>query len=392
MGHQVCRVIIIPSFTHCPRKLNFVSCSNLHTEIDDNVSHPSSPNACRPPSMQSSEPEGAQVEYARHFGSAIPPGAIPKFKVSTVTHPNLFGRVLNPQRCLIIRDDLLLGLVGKTLRRPRAQPQNAIPNQSVSEASSSTSPTAGFNSQIMHSNSLWSSADQPQAGPSSIPDGKAGSYVSNYPRSTGASGSRKILMDVQPGQGKPHCGAQYSALNSVVLDGSTKRRQGRSKDNRHQPYSKENRGTQKSKKSSLVIAHPIPSSTVPTEDDIAKAQASFRTLQVMECTLPVERAGQAQACGKLIDSAESMSVHLQKHQVRQDKRSTANSNLKGQCPLCRSKLGGGSIHRHLMAHFYHYICPVEGCPEEFTRDYEIRAHCNTHNFTMPGNEDFAVCK
>ena len=340
--------------------------------------------------MQLSKLESAQVGSTHQFGSTIPPGAIPKFNVLTVTHPNLFSRVLNPQRYLIIRDDQSLGLVGETPSTPRAQPPNAIPNQSVSPTLSYTLPAAGFDPPIMHSNSPWSSADQPQAGPSFIPDEKVGSYVTNHPHSSEtllASGSRKILMNIQPGQGKPH-----SALDSVVLDGSIRRRQGRSKDNRQQPYQKKNKRTPPSEGSPFAISYPIPSSTIPTSDDVAKAQANFRTLQTMICPMPVE--GQAQPCGQFIDSAKSMSTHLPKHGVRKDKRSTANSDLDGECPLCPEQVSGGSIHRHVMeVHFYRYICPVEGCHHKFPRDQNLRDHIKTHGLTlMFGNEDFAVRK
>jgi len=138
--------------------------------------------------MQPSVPERAQVEYTREFGSAIPPGATPTFDISTVTYPNLFGRVLTFEHCLIISDEQLLGLVGNTLSGRRAQSSNIFPSQSVSPTScSTTSLTAGFDSPHMHNNSPHSSADQsrlPPAGPSSIPDSQIGSYIAAYLRSS----------------------------------------------------------------------------------------------------------------------------------------------------------------------------------------------------------------
>jgi len=428
------------SFTHCHHKLSLLSSSTPDTAIDDQktntpsqlreydapgssvivASDPSLPHVSYPRSMQPSAPEPAQVEYTREFGLAIPAGAMPKFDISSVTYPNLFGRVWNIEHCLIISDEQLLGRVGNTLSGPRAQSSNIFPSQSVSPTScSTTSLTAGFDSPHMHNNSPYSSADQsqlPQAGPSSIPDGQVGVYIGgvqrtyvhranslgyhvnagpstianyshhaqpshfSYPDSTAtpvASSSRQTLADIQPGQVGPHCGY------------APERRQQRSKDNRHQPYNKQKKGTRRSTKSSLTISHPIPSSTIRSSDAIAKAKASFRTLQAMLCPLPVG----GQACGESIDSAKSMFAHLHKHNVHQDKRKTANPDLEGRCPLCDRKMDGGSIHRHLMTtHFYCYVCPVEGCHEEFTRDYELRAHCKIHEFVMSGNEDFAVRK
>ena len=396
------------------------------------ASDPSSFHVSFPPSMQPSTPECAQVEYTRQFSIAIPAGAMPTFDISTVTYPNLFGRVSNLERCLII-SDVLLGLVGNTLSGPRARSSNIFPSQSVSPTSCSpTSLTAGFDPPVMHNNSPRSSSDQsrpPQAGPLSIPDGQVGSYIGgvqhtyahqensmeyrvdagpstidNYSRHTqsshfsypvseeapAASSSRQTLTDIQPGQGGLHRGhAQYSASDFVVLNGPPERRQRRSKDNRQQPYNKEKKGTRRSTKSSLAISYPIPSSTIPSSDDITKAKASFRTLQAMVCPLLVG----GQACKQSIDSAKSMFAHLRTHNIQQDKRKTANPELEGRCPLCDRRMDGGSIHRHLMTgHFYHYVCPVEGCHEEFTRDYRLRAHCKTHGFKMFGNEDFAVCK
>jgi hypothetical protein len=369
------------------------------------------------------------VEYT---GLAIPAGAMPTFNISTVTYPNPFGRVPNLEHCLIISGDELLGLVGNTLSGPRAQSSNIFPSQSVSPTScSTTSLTAGFDSPVMHNNSPRSSTDQsrlPQAGPSSIPDGQVGTYIggvqhtyvhqansvgyrvdagpstiSNYSHHTQlphfgypvseeapvASSSRQTLGDIQPGQGGLHYGhAQYSASEFIVLDNPPERRQQRSKGNRQQPYNKEKKGTRRSKGSALAISHPIPSSTTPSNDDIAKAQASFRTLQARVCPLLVG----GKACGESIDSAKSMLAHLEKHNIQPDKRKTANPELGGRCPLCPLPIDGGSIHRHLMTHYYYYVCPVEGCHEKFTRDYKLRAHCKTHGFKMFGNEDFAVCK
>jgi hypothetical protein len=433
-------------YTHCPHQLNLLSSSAPDTELDDTkanaqlraapgssvvlASDPSSSHVSCPPLMEPSAPEAAQVEYT---GLAIPAGAMLTFNISTVTYPNLFGRVPNLEHCLIISDDELLGRVRNTLSGPRAQSSNIFPSQSVSPTScSTTSLTAGVDSPVMHNNSPRSSVDQsrlPQAGPSSIPDGQVGPYIGGvqrtyvhqansvgYPVDAGpsnianyshhtesshfgypvseeapvASSSRKTLGNIQPGQGGLHYGrAQYPASDFVVLDDPPKRRQQRSKDNRQQPYNKKKKGTRRSTKSSLTISYPISSSTIPSSDDIAKAQASFRTLQARVCPLLVG----GQACGVLIDSAKSMLAHLEKHNIQPDKRKTANPELGGRCPLCPCRVDGGSIHRHLMTtHFYYYVCPVEGCHEKFTRNYKLRAHCKTHGFKMSGNEDFAVCK
>jgi hypothetical protein len=76
----------------------------LHAKINDEATNePPQPHeyaprssvvfVTDPPSSHVSRlmPERADVEYTREFGSVIPPGAMPKFNVSTVTYPPLAG-------------------------------------------------------------------------------------------------------------------------------------------------------------------------------------------------------------------------------------------------------------------------------------------------------------
>jgi hypothetical protein len=128
--------------------------------------------------------------HSRDFSPEIPPGALPTFDLSTVTYVNLFGTVLNVEGCLIISNDVLLGLFGTW-----AQSSNAFPNESALPISSSSTPLpAEFDSPVMQDNSPRLSTTHAHSRASfSYPDS---------PKAPVASSSRQTLTDIQPGQGE----------------------------------------------------------------------------------------------------------------------------------------------------------------------------------------------
>ena len=321
-------------------------------------------------SVQPFEPERAQVDYNR---PVIPPGATPRFDVSTVTHPNLFGKVLSLDHCLMISNDYSLCSFGNALSDSRAQ----LPVGYIGGIQAHPTNFLGY--RVKMGPSTPTNPSHHTVHPSRP----------NYSHSTDApvaSTSRQALKDIQP---ILHCG---STLDPVVIDRPPERRQRMSKASRQQPYNKKNKGTRPSKESSKVeIPHLIPASTIPSSDDMARVKAVFRTLQAMKCPLLVG----GQACGQSIKSAQSMSAHLasETHKIRPDNRKTGDSGQQGQCPCCEERMGDGSIHRHIMtSHFYQYVCPVEGCGRQSTRSHTLGDHCFAlHGLEMSGKEDFAVC-
>ncbi|KIM35063.1 hypothetical protein M413DRAFT_449911 [Hebeloma cylindrosporum] len=163
------------------------------------------------------------------------------------------------------------------------------------------------------------------------------------------------------------------------------RRQQRSKVNRKKPYDQKKKGTGRSKASSSTPPDVSSDSDLEEED-------YFRPHQAIVCPFPVGD----QRCGALVNSAKAMFKHLTVHGVDHRKSENVNSHLGGRCPLkdiCNGRMKGGSIHRHLMEHFFHLKCPELGCRSTYSRCYELKRHCREeHNFGLTGKDDDYVVR
>ncbi|KIM35472.1 hypothetical protein M413DRAFT_449759 [Hebeloma cylindrosporum] len=218
-----------------------------------------------------------------------------------------------------------------------------------------------------------------------------------------ASGSRHVLNDIQPGQGAgesrhPCAQGQHYPIEAVSdrenffseshPHGPAERRHQRSKANRKEPYDQKKKGTRRGKTSSSTASD--------LSDPEEEEEEEYCPHQAIVCPYPV---GQYH-CGVLVNSAKAMFKHLKDgHLVSPLKTESANAHLGGRCPLvdiCDDRMKGGSIHRHVMEHFFHFICMASewGCGATYARCYDLKRHCRgDHNMVLPGKVlDYAVRK
>ena len=212
-----------------------------------------------------------------------------------------------------------------------------------------------------------------------------------------ASSSRQTLADIQPGQYWPYlqpAGAGECASgveleeeeNSPTIPPRPRDRQPRT-NFRHQPYKRTDR-TARQKKGSALLVHRLPVAAGVIDLDAAKAYCMSH--QSVTCNFPVN----GQPCGQVMTTALGMFMHLKAPLIAKEgavaghgtfsSNTQTNVQSSSQCffPGCPSQVTS-SYHRHLMSHFYRYLCPMGGCGKVENRPDQLRKHCrDSHDLSL----------
>jgi len=212
-----------------------------------------------------------------------------------------------------------------------------------------------------------------------------------------ASSSRQTLADIQPGQcrqylppaGAEGCGSGVKMEddeNSPSIPHHPRDRQPCT-NFRHQPYARTDKAARRKKGSTLLVYQlPIAADVF----DLDAATAYCLNYQTVTCNLPLN----GQPCGQVMATAFEMFMHIKAPVIPEggavaghgllSSNTQTNSHSGGQClfPGCTSRVNS-SYHRHVMAHFFRYLCPVGGCGKLESRPDEVRKHCrNVHDLTL----------
>ncbi|KIM35469.1 hypothetical protein M413DRAFT_348811 [Hebeloma cylindrosporum] len=212
-----------------------------------------------------------------------------------------------------------------------------------------------------------------------------------------ASSSRQTLAEIQPDarHHSYHSRGQGSFSRTPVddependnafIDQPLDRRQKQSKNQRQQPYDATQRYAPQKRQAAPSI--------VPPNFDPARAIARFRDSQALVCPIPIDESGRL--CGHHVNTKKEMFEHLKAktgHGIPSPHDKGPDPDLYVHCPMCHKGLKKSGLHRHIMAKFYRFGCPVDDCNLQYSRRGDLNKHMERHGLALKANDDYAVRK